>query len=101
MLRRWGLLNQVVASGCPPVTRFRLDHGTVVLAGSSPPLDGGVESYAPRRMILDTILVEAAARAGAEVRPAFTMDGVLVDVERVAGIRGTPGAARPSRSGHA
>ena len=29
MLRRWGLLDQVVASGCPPVTRFRLDYGTV------------------------------------------------------------------------
>ena len=88
MLRRWGLLNQVAASGCPPVTRFRLDYGTVVLAGSPPPLDGRVESYGPRRMILDSILVEAAARAGAEVRPAFTVEGVLMDGERVAGIRG-------------
>jgi flavin-dependent dehydrogenase len=88
MLRRWRLLDQVVASGCPPVTRFRLDYGTIVLAGSPPPLDGHVESYGPRRMILDSILVEAAARAGAEVRPAFTVDGVLMDGERVAGIRG-------------
>ncbi len=88
MLRRWGLLDQVVASGCPPVTRFRLNYGTVVLAGSPPPLDGHAESYGPRRMILDSILVEAAARAGAEVRPAFTVDSVLMDGERVAGIRG-------------
>ncbi len=43
------------------MARFRLDHGTVVLVGSSPPLAGGVESYAPRRTILDSILVEAAA----------------------------------------
>ncbi len=25
MLRRWGLLDQVAACGCPPVTRFRWD----------------------------------------------------------------------------
>ncbi len=88
MLRRWGLLDQVAASGCPPVARFRFDYGTVVLAGSPPPLDGGAESYGPRRAILDSILVEAAARAGAEVRPAFTVDEVQADGERVIGIRG-------------
>ncbi len=90
MLRRWGLLDQVAASGCPPVARFRFDYGTVVLAGSPPPLDGGAESYGPQRTILDSILVEAAARAGAEVRPAFTVDEVQADGERVIGIRGHP-----------
>jgi flavin-dependent dehydrogenase len=70
------------------VARFRFDYGTVVLAGSPPPLDGGAESYGPRRAILDSILVEAAARAGAEVRPAFTVDEVQADGERVIGIRG-------------
>ena len=74
MLRRWGLLGQVIASGCPPVLRFRFDYGPAVLAGSPPPLDGGGECYAPRRTILDSILVEAAAQAGAEVRPAFTVN---------------------------
>ncbi|MBV9856770.1 MAG: FAD-dependent monooxygenase [Streptosporangiaceae bacterium] len=88
MLRRWGLLGQVIASGCPPVPRFRFDYGITVLAGSPPPLDGGRESYAPRRMILDTILVQAAARAGAEVRPAFRVDEMLTDGEQIAGIRG-------------
>ena len=88
MLRRWGLLDQVIASGCPPVLRFRFDYGPVVLARSPPPLGGGGQCYAPRRTILDTILVEAAARAGAEVRPAFTVDGMLTDDQRVVGIRG-------------
>jgi flavin-dependent dehydrogenase len=88
MLRRWGLLDQVIASGCPPVRRFRFDYGAVVLAGSPPPLGGGGECYAPRRTILDSILVEAAAQAGAEVRPAFTVDGLLIEDQRVAGIRG-------------
>jgi 2-polyprenyl-6-methoxyphenol hydroxylase-like FAD-dependent oxidoreductase len=88
MLRRWGLLDQVIASGCPPVRRFRFDYGAVVLTGSPPPLGGGGECYAPRRTILDSILVEAAGQAGAEVRPAFTMDGLLIEDQRVAGIRG-------------
>jgi 2-polyprenyl-6-methoxyphenol hydroxylase-like FAD-dependent oxidoreductase len=39
-------------------------------------------------MILDTILVEAAARAGAEVRPAFTVNELLSDGGLVSGIRG-------------
>ena len=88
LLRRWRLLDQVIASGCPPVPRFRFDYGPVVLAGSPPPLDGGAECYAPRRTILDSILVEAAARAGAEVRPAFTVEGMLTDGGQVVGIRG-------------
>ena len=98
MLRRWGLLDQVIASGCPPVPRFRFDYGPVVLAGSPPPLGGGAESYAPRRTILDAILVEAAARAGAEVRPAFRVDGVLTDGGRGADPRHAP-RRRASRSG--
>ena len=33
-------------------------------------------------------MVEAAARAGAEVRPAFRVDGMLIEDQAVAGIRG-------------
>ncbi len=87
MLRRWGLLDQVAACGCPPVTRFRWDYGSVVLAGTPPPLDGCAESYAPRRTVLDSVLVEAAAQAGAEVRAPFTVDGVLMDGDRITGVR--------------
>jgi flavin-dependent dehydrogenase len=38
--------------------------------------------------VLDTLLVEAAAAAGAEVRERFTVDGLVLDGERVTGIRG-------------
>ncbi len=88
LLRRWGLLDRVAACGCPPVTRFRWDYGSVVLAGSPPPVDGCAESYGPRRTVLDSILVQAAAQAGAEVRTGFTVDGVLMDGDRVIGVRG-------------
>src|ERR1700750_430090 len=61
MLRRRGVLARFIASGGPPVPRFRFDYGPVVLAGTPPPLGRGAESYAPRRTILDAIVVDAAA----------------------------------------
>jgi 2-polyprenyl-6-methoxyphenol hydroxylase-like FAD-dependent oxidoreductase len=70
------------------VTRFRWDYGSVVLAGTPPPLDGGAESYAPRRTVLDSILVEVAAQAGAKVRTPFTVDRVVMDGDRITGARG-------------
>src|SRR5690348_11980827 len=59
-LARWGLLDRVVASNCPPVRAQSLDVGPFSLTGSPPPADGFADGYAPRRTILDQILVEAA-----------------------------------------
>src|SRR3712207_8782848 len=70
-LKRWGLLERIVASNCPPVLRQMLDVGPFALVGSPPPADGVAEGYAPRRRILDQILVEAAVTAGAELREHF------------------------------
>lgn len=67
-LERWGLLPAVVRSGCPPVRRQLLDAGPFMLRGAPAP-DGDVtEAYAVRRIVLDKILVDAAAEAGAAVR---------------------------------
>jgi flavin-dependent dehydrogenase len=87
-LRRWGLLEGVIASNCPPVRRQRVDFGSVVLEATPPPIDGIADAYAPRRTVLDTLLVEAAAAAGAEVRERFTVEDLLMDGERVMGIQG-------------
>jgi flavin-dependent dehydrogenase len=87
-LARWGLLDRVAGSNCPPVRRQRLDFGPVVLEGAPPPADGVADAYAPRRTVLDQILVEAAAAAGAEVRERFTVEGLVADGERVTGVRG-------------
>jgi 2-polyprenyl-6-methoxyphenol hydroxylase-like FAD-dependent oxidoreductase len=87
-LKRWGLLDRVVASNCPPVRQQRLDFGPVVLAATPPPADGVADGYAPRRTVLDALLVEAAAAAGAEVRERFTVDALVVDGGQVAGVRG-------------
>jgi flavin-dependent dehydrogenase len=87
-LKRWGLLEKIVASNCPPVLRQMLDLGPFVLMGSPPPADGVAEGYAPRRRVLDQILVEAAVAAGAELREHFSVKELVTDSERVAGIRG-------------
>jgi 2-polyprenyl-6-methoxyphenol hydroxylase-like FAD-dependent oxidoreductase len=88
LLRRWGLLDRVVASGCPPVRIRTTDFGDGPLAECPPPLDGADADYAPRRFVLDALLVAAAAAAGAEVRQSFAVEGLLTDGGRVAGVRG-------------
>ena len=94
-LRRWGLLDEVVATGCPPVETYAFDFGPFTLRGTARPADGNSTGYAPRRTVLDKILVDAAARAGAEVREGFTVDEVLVEDGIVVGVRGRDRDGRP------
>jgi 2-polyprenyl-6-methoxyphenol hydroxylase-like FAD-dependent oxidoreductase len=86
-LRRWGLLDRVAATGCPPVGRYSFDFGPITLAGAPGTADSPY-AFAPRRTLLDKILVDAAAAAGAEVREAFTVEDLVVADGRVTGIRG-------------
>jgi 2-polyprenyl-6-methoxyphenol hydroxylase-like FAD-dependent oxidoreductase len=87
-LARWGLLDKVAASNCPPARRQVFDLGPFALVGAAPAIDGVADGYAPRRRLLDTILVEAATHAGAELREHFTVTELLMDGERVQGVRG-------------
>jgi 2-polyprenyl-6-methoxyphenol hydroxylase-like FAD-dependent oxidoreductase len=86
-LRRWGLLDRVVATGCPPIDTYAFDLGPFTLAGSPGTTDSPV-AYSPRRTVLDKILLDAAAEAGAEVREGFTVTDLLIDDGRVTGIGG-------------
>ncbi len=85
-LRAWGLLDRLAGSGCPPIHTYVFDFGPFAVSGSPSP-DGQV-AYAPRRTVLDQLLVEAAATAGAEVRDGFRVDEVVVEDGRVTGVRG-------------
>jgi flavin-dependent dehydrogenase len=87
-LKRWGLLDDVIASNCPRIDRWNFDMGHVTFAGTPTPIDGVNYSYCPRRTVLDEILVRAAERAGAEVREGFTAREVVTEGGRVTGIRG-------------
>jgi len=86
-LKRWGLFDRVVATGCPPIDTYAFDFGPFTIAGSPESPDSSV-SYAPRRTVLDKLLVDAASEAGAEVREGFTVEEVVLDDGRVTGIRG-------------
>ncbi|HVG27292.1 MAG TPA: FAD-dependent monooxygenase, partial [Acidobacteriaceae bacterium] len=87
-LARWGLLEKVRASNCPPTTEIRFDIGPFALAGTPPPAEGNVEAYAPRRRVLDKILADAAVRAGAELREGFSVEELTTDGGAVTGVRG-------------
>jgi 2-polyprenyl-6-methoxyphenol hydroxylase-like FAD-dependent oxidoreductase len=93
-LRRWGLLDQVVATGCPPIQTYSFDIGPFTIRGAPRPHDGVATAYAPRRTLLDALLVDAAARAGAEVRAGFTVEEVVVSDGVVVGVRGHAGGGR-------
>jgi hypothetical protein len=66
----WGLLDRVLATNCPPFRTMGLDLGAFQLIGEPPAADGVAEICVPRRTVLDKILVDAAAEAGAEVTEA-------------------------------
>jgi 2-polyprenyl-6-methoxyphenol hydroxylase-like FAD-dependent oxidoreductase len=86
-LSRWGLLDRLIATGVPPIDTYAFDFGPFTIAGAPGTSDAPV-AYCPRRTILDKLLVDAAAEAGAEVRDDFTAEEVLMQDGRVIGIKG-------------
>jgi 2-polyprenyl-6-methoxyphenol hydroxylase-like FAD-dependent oxidoreductase len=87
-LKRWGLLELLEATGCPPVETYSFDFGPLTISGTPQPIDGVARGYCPRRTVLDELLAEAAVRHGAEPREGFMVDEILFDDGRVSGIRG-------------
>lgn len=95
LLKRWGLLDKVAASNCPPITTLYFDFGKFILTGSPPPADGVQEAYAPRRKVLDAILVSAAVASGVELRTEFSVSELLFEDGSVCGIRGREKGGSP------
>lgn len=87
-LDRWGLLDAVLGTGCPPIEHYSFDFDPFVINGTTRSTEGHSTAYAPRHMVLDEILVNAAAAAGATVREEFNVDGLIFDDGKVRGIRG-------------
>jgi 2-polyprenyl-6-methoxyphenol hydroxylase-like FAD-dependent oxidoreductase len=86
-LRRWGLLDRLVETGCPPIGAMTFDVGPFALAAAPPSSDGIAEGYCPRRTVLDSLLLDAAAEAGAEVRMGAAVDELLFEDGAVVGVR--------------
>jgi menaquinone-9 beta-reductase len=67
-LRRWGLLDRVMAAGTPAIRHTAFHYGNVVTNVTLKPVAGVDALFAPRRTVLDPLLVDAARQAGADVR---------------------------------
>jgi 2-polyprenyl-6-methoxyphenol hydroxylase-like FAD-dependent oxidoreductase len=87
-LRRWGLLDDLVATGCPWLPAYTFDLGPLVITGTPSAADGTAGAYAPRRIVLDELLVRAAQKAGAELREGFSVTELITDGDQVTGVRG-------------
>lgn len=87
-VKRWGLLDRLIATGVPPVRKHTIDLGDFPLSYQIEPVDGVDANYAPRRIILDALLAEAAVEAGAELREGYSVHELLFEDGRVVGVRG-------------
>jgi flavin-dependent dehydrogenase len=97
-LRRWGLLDEVLATGAPPIRQVSFHAGGAVDTRVVKDRAGVDHLVAPRRHVLDPILVRAAARAGATVRAGVWVEDVLRDgTGRATGVAGRDTEGRPVR----
>jgi flavin-dependent dehydrogenase len=77
-LSRWGVLEGINAAGTPVIRSTSFHYGDEVVAVQikpQPDIDG---LYAPRRTVIDRLLVDAAQKAGAVI----TFETQLVDLVR-------------------
>ena len=88
-LDRWGLLDAVLDSGAPPLRTVDFTFAGTPVRRSIGAHAGVDLLVAPRRYVLDEILVEATRADGADVRTGFTVhDVVRASDGRVEGIVG-------------
>ena len=67
-LAAWGLLERIEAADTPRVRRTVFHYEDEVIDIPIKPRDGVPGLFAPRRTVLDRVLVDAAVEAGADVR---------------------------------
>jgi flavin-dependent dehydrogenase len=88
-LARWGLLERVLDSGAPAITHVLFDIEGEPKVRRIKERAGVDLLVAPRRFVLDSLLVDAAVESGAELRTGLTATGLLRESGgRVAGIVG-------------
>lgn len=86
-LARFGVLDAVRAAGTPPIRAASFHYGAEVTEVAIKPRDGVDALYAPRRTVLDPILVDAARDAGAEVWHGLRVVDLVRDASgRVRGV---------------
>jgi flavin-dependent dehydrogenase len=88
-LRRWGLVDEVLASGAPAIRQVTFNAAGESTRRTIKDKAGVDFLVAPRRYLLDTLLATAAEHAGAEVHTGITVTGLQRDGGgRVVGVSG-------------
>lgn len=85
-LRKWGLLDAVLETGCR-LNTMAMVMGPLTLSGQPTSYEGIRDVIAPRRHLLDNILLEGAIRAGVHVREECLVQDLIREDERVIGVR--------------
>lgn len=86
----WGLGDALAATDTPALTRGHFDFGPFTIDAEFPASGDICQAYAPRRALLDQLLIEAATSAGAELWEATTVESLQTDTDgTVTGIRAT------------
>jgi menaquinone-9 beta-reductase len=100
-LHRWGLLDALRARGTPALPRTSFVYGDEKITVPIKPRDGVEALFAPRRTILDPLLADAAAAAGADVRHGPRLVDLMREGNRVVGavIEDRERALHPVRAG--
>ncbi|NDL56183.1 NAD(P)/FAD-dependent oxidoreductase [Phytoactinopolyspora mesophila] len=78
-LQRLGVLDDVAAAGTPPVRRVHFHYPDDTTRVTLKPTPGVDALYAPRRTLLDRIIVDRATAAGADVRFGMTVTALSRD----------------------
>ncbi len=87
-LARWGLLDEIRSRGTPAIPTTTFHYGREEVRIPIKPGDGVDALYAPRRTVLDSVLVGGALDAGAEVVHGVALSDLLLDgTGRVRGAR--------------
>jgi flavin-dependent dehydrogenase len=89
-LDEMGVFATLLKAQTPPIERIIFEPGCNAVITSTPEL----AALCPRRTVLDRLLVEAAAAAGAEFRHKTAVDGLVVEAGRVRGVRTASGIER-------
>jgi flavin-dependent dehydrogenase len=97
-LHRWGLYSRLVATNAPPIRRTTFHYGSEAVEVPIKSRDGVEALYSARRTVLDRLLADAAAEAGARVLHNVVAGEIVRSSSgRVSGVRLTDAAGETRR----
>jgi len=67
-LKRWGLIPEITAANTPAIRSTTFHYGSEAICVAIKPEHGVECLFAPRRTVLDRLLVDAARKVGVEIR---------------------------------